>query len=545
MTTTGRSERRGRSIAMQVFLAQIGLIVLVAAIASVIALRANREQIERLTGERALSIARSVAALDVVRAAFETDDPAAIIQPVAESVRTSSGADFVVVANRDQVRYSHPDPSKIGEKLSTDGGIALQGHDFVGTERGTLGRSVRGKTPVRSNDGAVIGIVSVGLLIEGVEARSRADLLRLIGYLSVGALVLGGAAAALIARRVGRQTYSMDAEGIGSLLEHREAILGSVKEGVVAIDLDGRVTLTNAEARRLLGVRESATGGTLSDLDIDPGIVEVISTRSAETDRVVLVADRLLVANRRPITIRGSERGAIVTLRDRTELDQLQAELAGTKAATDTLRAQAHEFSNRLHTIAGLLALEAYDEVRRFVATAVDAHAEADSSVSRCIAEPTVAALVIAKMSLARERKIVLQLDPSSSLSRLHDDEAVDLLVVVGNLLDNAMQAVDHGGWIDVAIHQDAAMEEIVVGVRDSGPGISAEDATRIFGEGYSTKRSGGHAGLGLALARRACRERGGSVELVGADPTSFVARLPIAGRGAAADALTPRGVRR
>ncbi len=524
--TTTRSARSGRSIATQVFLAELVIVILVAAIASVIALRANRNQVERFSGEKALAIARSVAALTVVRDAFETDNPSSVIQPIAESVRTSSGADFVVVANHEQVRYSHPDPSKIGERLSTDGGPVLRGKDFIGTERGTLGRSVRGKTPVFDDSGRVIGIVSVGLLIEGVEARSRADLLRLIGYLCAGALVLGGLGAGLVARRVGRQTYSMDAEGIGSLLEHREAILRSVKEGVVAVDLEGRITLTNGEARSLLGLPETSVGQSLHSLGLTPEAIATLTTTSPETDRVIVVSDRLLAANRRPITIRGHERGAIVTLRDRTELDRLHMELAGTKAATDTLRAQAHEFSNQLHTIAGLVALQAYDEVGRFIETAANAHAETDAAVSRRVTEPRVGALLIAKMALARERRITLTLDDRSELERVDDADTGDLLLVIGNLIDNALHAVERDGWVGIEIHQDRLGVRVVV--RDSGPGVPADDVDRIFGVGYTTKRAAGHAGLGLVLSRRACEERGGAISVVDGAPTTFEAWLPM-----------------
>jgi two-component system, CitB family, sensor kinase len=520
------SRRTGRSIAAQVFLAEVAIVALVAIIASVIALRANQSQVERLSGERALSIARSVAALTAVRNAFELPEPSEVIQPIAESVRIASGADFVVVANREQVRYSHPDPSKIGQRLSTDGRAVLAGQDFVGTERGTLGLSVRGKTPVFDATKKVIGIVSVGLLVDAVAEQSRDELLRLIAYLCAGALLLGIVGAALVAKRVQRQTFSMDAEAIGSLLEHREAILHSVKEGVVAVDLEGRITLTNGEARRLLGIVDEEPSQKLSELGLSREVEAMFTTPSTQTDQVVVVSERLLAANRRPISIRGQERGAIVTLRDRTELDLLEAELAGTKAVTDTLRAQAHEFSNQLHTIAGLVALEAYDEVKRFIATAAHAHAEADASVSSRIHEPTVAALVIAKLSLARERQILLRLSNASFLGEVGSLYGTDLLLVIGNLIDNALQAVEPSGWVQLHVLQDEVGVAVVVS--DSGNGVSKTNVDSIFVAGFSTKKESGHTGLGLALVRRISRERHGTFVLSDQAPTTFTFWMPV-----------------
>ncbi len=403
--------RGGRSIARQVLLAQLSVVVLITAIAAAIALRANRSQVAQLSGERALAIAKSVAAIESIRDAFANANPEVTIQPIAEAIRKSSGADFVVVANREQVRYSHPDPTKIGQRLSTEAGAVLKGEDFIGTEQGTLGRSVRGKTPIVNQQGEVIGLVSVGLLISGVDDRSRADLLRLIGWLAAAALALGGAGTWLIARRVDRQTHSLNAEGIGSLLEHR--------------------------------------------------------------------------------------------------------------AAADTLRAQAHEFSNTLHTIAGLIALDAHDEVREFIARTTNAHAAADSAVGNRIGEPLISALLLAKMSLARERNVELTLDPQSKLKRLSVNEATDLLLVVGNLVDNAIDAAGPAGWVHVRVSQDHGQIGVVVSDSGTGP----QDNETVFSPGYTTK-TGRHAGLGLTLTRQACRASGGSVRIVDREPTTFEAVL-------------------
>jgi two-component system, CitB family, sensor kinase len=522
---SGQPERR-RTIATQLFLAEVAIVMLLTVIASVVALRATRSQVERLSGEKALAIARSVAASPQVRAAFNEEDPGALIQPIAEAVRIRSGADFVVVANRDEIRYSHPDPEKVGEKLSTPAGSVLMGEEFIGTEQGTLGRSVRGKTPVFDQDGQVIGLVSVGLLIEGVQARARTELFETIGWLAGAAVLLGGVGAALVAGRVRKQTYALDAESIGALLEHREAILSSVKEGVVAIDTDRRITLANDEARRLLSLPADCVGRSIDSFGLDGEVVAALTDPTDRPDRPVAAGSSILIANRRAITIRSQERGGIVTLRDRTELDQLTAQLAGTRAVTDTLRAQAHEFSNKIHTIGGLLSLGAYDELASFLDQVGRSHSDLAAAVSSVVRDRRVAALLVVKKTLAAERNVDVQLDPATWVPELSDMDGSDFLVVLGNLIDNALQAVDQNGWITVLM----TFPESVLHLRvtDSGPGVVGADHDAIFNEGWTTKATGAHFGLGLALARRLCAARGGSIRLSGTSPTTFEVAFPL-----------------
>jgi two-component system, CitB family, sensor kinase len=529
--TRWAAHRNPWSIAAQLFAAELVVVALVTGIAALVSMRATQNQVEKLSGERALAIARSVAATPEIRAAFANPEPAQTIQPIAEAIRLRSGADFVVVANTEEIRYSHPDPVNLGKKLSTPAGRVLLGEEFTGTERGTLGLSVRGKTPVLNDAGNVIGLVSVGLLIEGVQQRARADLLEMIGYLASGAVLLGGCGAWMVARRVRRQTFALNADGIGSLLEHREAILGSVKEGVVAIDLEGRITLANPEAVRLLGLPTNPEGMLLTDCALADHVVAAIREPTNEIDVALAHGNSLLIANRRPVVIRNVVRGAIVTLRDRTEIDQLTAELAGSQSTAETLRAQAHEFSNKLHTISGLIALESYAEAQRFISNVGRAKEEVLAAVSAQIDDRRLAALVVAKRTLAMERGIELALTPTSCVQPLEDAVSADVLLVVGNLLDNALQAIDTvagGPTPSIELHVMQDSESIDIRVRDEGPGVGSVDPDQIFDPGFSTKPRTANSGLGLTLARNVCERRGGSLRLTQHRPATFHAELPL-----------------
>jgi two-component system CitB family sensor kinase len=214
--------------------------------------------------------------------------------------------------------------------------------------------------------------------------------------------------------------------------------------------------------------------------------------------------------------------GWITTLRDRTELTSLQRELDVSRSQTDTLRAQAHEFTNRLHVIAGLVQLEDYDGVVRFITTSLGAREKLTEEVTSRVADPALAALLIAKASLAAEQGVVLALTPTTAMEAVGELVSADLVIIVGNLVDNALDAVEPGGRVEVDLHTDEDL--VTVRVSDSGPGVPPALADQVLRPGFSTKSPGdGHSGLGLALIRRACLRRGGNLSI---DGSTFTACL-------------------
>jgi two-component system CitB family sensor kinase len=243
---------------------------------------------------------------------------------------------------------------------------------------------------------------------------------------------------------------------------------------------------------------------------------------------MVLVGERLVVLNRVPIRSRGRVIGSVATLRDRTELSSLERELGATRTATDTLRAQAHEFANQLHVISGLIQIGEYDSVVQFVNGATLDRTRLNDEVTSRIQDPALAALLIAKSSLAAERGVPLQLDPDSALSPVADELSRDLTTVVGNLVDNALDAVTGAAEASVRVLVEDSPEEVVVTVRDTGPGIDGAAAEEIFRQGFSTKQPGpaGARGFGLALSRVVCRRSGGDLDVANDGGAVFSARL-------------------
>ena len=516
-------------LSTQILLLQLAIIVLTLGTGVAVSILQARAQLDRESGKQSLAIARSVSQIPEVRAAFATPRPERIINPIAERIRIRTDAAFVVVANERGIRYSHPDPAKIGKLISTDPSEVLSGREYVGVQTGTLGRSVRAKVPIRDKRGAVIGLVSVGVLEAAVGAQLRNDLPVLLIPPLIG-LGLGVLGSILLARRIKRQTFGLEPSEISTLLEQREAVLHGIREGMVATDPAGRVILANDEAKRLLDLDDSVVGLPFADV-LPPGHVRDVVEGSVDgPDQVVLVNDRVLVANRMPVTVRGRDVGAVVTLRDRTELEVLLRELNDVRSLADALRAQEHEFSHRLHVIAGLLELGRYEDAAGFISQSSHVHQELVASVIENVGDPTLAALLLGKAAVASERGIELFVTEDSRLPEGYGDPR-DLVTVVGNLVDNALDSVAStggGGSISVTLRDEP--EGVVVQVRDSGPGVEPALVDEIFRDGFTTKVASGtgRRGLGLALVSQTVRRRDGGYVMVENDSGAlFTAFLP------------------
>jgi two-component system, CitB family, sensor kinase len=519
---------RPLSVSSQLALLQVAVVAATVVIGALASYALVSSQIDDQYKQRALAIAYAVAATpDIVEAMSDTE-PSKTIQPIAEAIRRSVGADFVVVANKDGIRYSHPNPENIGKRVSTDPNQTLAGDVYVGYQEGTLGRSLRAKVPVMQA-GEVIGIVSVGFLDTQLAQKLGQALPTMILTVLL-ALALGIAGSLILARRIDRQTFGLGPREIAGLLEQRDAMLHGIREGVLALDTGGRVALANDEAIRLLGLPASIAGRPLREHVPDGRVRAVLEGTGSGLDQVVLAGDRTLVVNRRPVTIRGSDVGAVVTLRDRTELETVLRELDTARDLAQALRAQAHEFSNKLHVVGGLIELGRLDDAVRFVAETSLVHQELVDLVQERIADPALAALLLAKAALASERRVEFRL-ATDALLPAHLPDVRDLITVVGNLVDNAIDAATGGtgAWVEVSMHADPG--GTAVRVRDSGPGIDARVVEEIFREGYTTKAGGAHYGIGLALVRQVAQRSGGWVRVANEGGAVFTALIPAPAR--------------
>ena len=505
----------------------IVLAVLVAVVA--ISLAQSAAAFERTEGRRALSAAEALGNNPAVRQLLPDAEPriGAALTSVAETVRTVSGSSQVALARLDLTVVATSDPGLLGQPLQLGDSRVLEGRAWTGVvnESGTVYLSAH--VPVLDDAGKMVGIASISRNYPSTLERLGDAVPNLLTYLGV-ASVLGVAGSLLLARRVKRQTLGMEPSEITGLVENREAMLHGLKEGVVALDPHERITVANDSARELLGLPPDCVGKRLRALAVDPALKDVLTRDQSGPDQLVLVGERLLVLNRVPIRSRGRDIGSVTTLRDRTEMSSLERELGATRTATDTLRAQAHEFANQLHVISGLIQIGEYDSVVQFVNGATLDRTRLNDEVTSRIEDPALAALLIAKTSLATERGVTLQLDPESLLGRVDDGLSRDLVTVVGNLVDNALDAVTGRPDATVNVSVEEGDDDVTVTVRDSGPGVSPDAAEKIFRQGFTTKQQGGEEGrgFGLALSRVVCRRRGGELSVANDGGAVFTAEL-------------------
>ncbi|NUO45466.1 MAG: sensor histidine kinase [Streptomyces sp.] len=505
-----------RRMFSQVLLMQLAIAAGVTVLATGLFLAPLSNQLDDQAMRRALAIAQTTAqqpqiAKDLQTTPYSVDGP---VQKEAERIRKATQAEYVVIMNNQGIRWSHTDPKEIGGKVSTDPARALAGQEVMEIDEGTLGRSARGKVPLRDSDGTIIGAVSVGIAYDSVRARLIHAIPGLLAYAG-GALAVGALAAWLISRRVQRQTRDLAFSDISALLAEREAMLHGIREGVVALDRAGRVRLLNDEAQRLLGIGDESVGRSPDQALGEGRTADVLAGRVTGTDLLTVRGQRVLIANRMPT----DDGGAVATLRDRTELEQLGRELDSTRGLIDALRAQDHEHANRMHTLLGLLELEMYDDAVEFVGEVVGDHRATAEQVTEKIKDPLLAALLVGKATVAAERGVALWISDRTRLpDRLIDPRGI--VTVVGNLVDNALDAVGGKPHARVEVELRSEGRTAVLRVRDTGPGIPAEHRDLVFTEGWSTKQPPAHGkrGIGLSLVRRLAERQGGSAAVTEAD---------------------------
>ncbi|MEW1863340.1 sensor histidine kinase [Streptomyces sp. NPDC088194] len=499
-----------RRVSAQVLRMQLAITVGVTALATGLFLAPLSHELDDQGMHRALAIAQTVAAdPDVAQALVSSrPTPDGPVQAEAERIRLATGASYIVVMDTHGTRWSHTDPGRIGEHVSTDPSVALGGKDIMQIDRGTLGRSARGKVPLRDRSGRIVGAVSVGIAYDSVRGRLLAAVPGLLLYAGA-ALAVGVAAAVWASRRVQRATRGLAFADISALLDEREAMLHGIREGVVALDPQGRVRLVNDEAQRLLGLDGDAAGRPLHAL-LPPGrTTDVLAGEAEGSDLLTVSGSRVLIANRMPT----EDGGAVVTLRDRTELELLGRELDATHGLLDALRAQDHEHANRLHTVLGLLELELYEEAVDYVAEVADTRRASAEQVADRVQVPLLSALLVGKTAIAAERGVRLRISATTWLpDRVVDPR--DPVTVLGNLIDNALDATASEVEVELRVEHTT----LVMRVSDDGPGVPPELRERVFTEGWTTKKSPSHRGrgLGLALVRRLA-ERYGGMARVGA----------------------------
>ena len=517
------------TLAGQVLLLQLVVLATVLVMVGVVSVAQSRADFRSDRGARLAASAERLAQHAVVRDFMQSPQAESVLDPPVVQEQNLSGATTVAVAGVDGTYLASTDTSEVGAAALLGDSDVLDGVGWRGDVEQDGETVLTAHAPVIADDTDLVGFTVVS-----EEYPSWAELLRnavpgLLLFLGLGA-ALGLLGSFLLSRLIRRGTRGLEPHEIATLADHREALLYSIREGVVGVGADGSVTVLNDSARELLELGSDSVGQPVASLDLEPAVRELLLSEGDVVDAVLAVGDRVLVLNRRRAATGGEHIGTVTTLRDRTELVALQSRLAATSSVTQTLRAQSHEFANQLHTISGLVQLGEYDDVSGFIGEITRRRAEISDAVTRVVDDPTVAGLLVAKASLAAESGVGLEVDPASRLRRLPPDLAADVTTVLGNLIDNALDATPVAADKRVRVLLSDRDGAVLVEVADQGPGVPAELAGHIFERGFTTKPADAAGrGVGLALVQVVCARRGGAVQVCGdvAGGAVFRARIP------------------
>ena len=547
-------------------ISQLALVIVILTLVTGVFAWMGARTVTEVTETKALATARTLAIDPDVRAAATQASAEHAAEPdeqlvtsmlkITDDLRDRSGITFAVITDDRGIRLTHPDRSKIGHKVSTSPDEALAGRENVSHDSGTLGETVRAKVPIYSSEDGktVVGEVSVGIFASVLDADVRRELI-LLGTVAVLALALGGVVSVMLGRRLRRETLGVGPEELAEMARDQGAVLHGLDDGVLGFDTNGKLTLSNSNAKELLGTASARESADLVDVPDEVTALMAEAPADGALRRRITLGDRILLATAVRVQRDGVSVGGVVTLRDETQMLTMARQLESVTAMARALRTQRHEFANRLHTVLGLVDTGATDEAHTYLSSLLGT-GPITTPVEDIdlISDPYLRAVLEAKGTTAAEAGVSLAVTPDSlAVGAVRDPEAVTL--ILGNLIDNAVRAAvagqryaEDGGRVEV--HVLSSGTELHAVVTDTGDGIDDEVAGKIFDEGFSTSTAAsapdfgiglttgtgtgdGHGlGIGLALSRRVAEKGGGAVWLIdGHDPdlggASFGMRLP------------------
>ncbi|MBM7652137.1 ATP-binding protein [Neobacillus cucumis] len=468
-------------------------------------------------GKEAMSVAQLAANDKRIIHAFDSTNPSKEIQPIAEKMRKLTGASYIVIGNKQGIRYSHPNPKYIGKPMGTTNDPVFKQHtSVVYFGEGISGPAIKAKTPILNEKGDIIGVSSVGFLMVDVKKRILTYKEEIIA-LAFLLLLIGIISSFFIARRIKRKMFGLEPEEISYVFKEKEAILESIRDGIIAVDKDFRVLSMNKRARELLVQNLQLDDSFIQNHRLRELIQEVIFSKKEKSNQKVFIVDQLYVIDLSLVKQMDRIDGVVLTIRTEFEIEQLFNEVSKIKSYSENIRALNHEFLNKLNTIYGLLCIEEYDKARELISSEVTERQSTIVFLMTAVKEPLLVACLLGKINRSKELKVNLKIDQESCLDEIPDSIDTHLLVtILGNIIDNAMEAAKEKNNASAAVTVSFTDigRDIVFDIQDNGTGILAKEQDDIFTEGYTTK-PGNNRGIGLSIVKNSLQKLNGQVYII------------------------------
>lgn len=507
------------------------VVMVVLLITDILISRSIEFEIQEGIGKQAERVAHLMARSPIVIEGLIKEEKVAAMQGYANESGEIAGVQFIVVLDMQGVRKSHPDPAKIGQRfVGGDEVQALVGKEYISVARGTLGDSLRFFVPVVTPDGKQVGVVVVGVLMDNLLVLVE-DVRKWLLVVTMIGMIVGIIGAFMLSHNIKKTLFGLEPEAIAKRLEERNAMLQSVHEGIIAVDRRGIITLVNGEAQRMLklaGLYDNPMDKPVEDYVPNTRLIEILDSGKAQLNQEQDFHGLSVLTNRLPIVVNGKIVGAISTFRDKTEIKMLAEQLTGVREYVDALRAQAHEFMNQLHVILGLVKVESYDQLATYINRIASKHEVEVSFVAKRIREPLIAGFILSKLSLAREKNVVMDLAEESYVPQPKQEQIIhEMVTIIGNLVENAFDAVGSSAQKEVELHMYCDGEFLYIHISDTGEGICPELGKSLFDKGVSSK--GKNRGFGLYLVKQSVEKLQGDIEFETrpGEGTVFTVKIP------------------
>ncbi len=486
-------------------------------------------------GKRALVQAKEIAVIPALVTAVEQRDTTAI-STLMMRLYEQTDASFIVIGDDQGIRLFHPnEPSLYVPMVGGDNDDVLKGESIVSIRRGTLGQSLRGKAPILNDSGTVIGIVSVGYLLNKINYMHFGQLAPILIFLLI-LLVTLFAFSWFFSRHIKRQMLGLEPREISRIVQQQDAVFETIFEGVIAIDTNYRITAINQAARIMLNLNSGVSptelvGQNLTEL-IRPAdfFCAADNVTTDRTDEIRYFNGLAVIASRIRIRIDNQLQGWVITFRDRNDINTLSLQLSQVRRYADSLRVMRHEHLNWIATLSGLLHMQRYDEAIRLIEAQSATNQMVLDFVSRRFFNPSICGLLLGKYARAHELGLELVFDPACQLSSLPQTlNEIELMSIIGNLLDNAFEATLRSENTApqqerrrIELYISDASDDLVIEVADTGCGIDPAIRDHIFERGVTTQNEGDH-GIGLYLVSTHVTQAQGTITVDENLPTGTI----------------------